>query len=94
VSNASVIQRMHTLLDQYRANELSAGELEQAVEFHLDALEFIDLDVVHRARSLCSKLTYAHFLDGDEEFGEPQDAAAALAEFHQFLDTLPIGPPD
>lgn len=77
---------MHSLLDQYWANELDA------VEFHLGALEFIDLDTVRCARRLCQKLTHAHFLDGDDEFGNPDEAADLLAKFHRFLNGLPVAP--
>lgn len=90
--NASVIQRMRALPAQYLANELSVAEFERAVEQHVEALEFINLDLVHRARTMCSALIQAHFLDDDEEFGDPAAAMAALAEFHRFLDELPLAP--
>ena len=92
MSNASVIERMRELIKHYQNNGCSAGEFENAIEFHMDALEFIDLDTVHRARELAWELVNAHLLDGDIEFGDPVDADKARNEFYQFLDELPVGP--
>lgn len=91
MSNASVVQRMRGLLDDYQRRELSPEEFERAVEFHMDALEYIDLTAVREARRLCSRLVHAHYVDGDEEFGDPHDAAIVIEEFQDFLSGLPTG---
>lgn len=92
MSNQSVIQRMHRLLDSFVAHELRAEDFERAVEFHLDALEFIDFPTVHRARAILGRLVNAHYWEGEEEFGDPEDMAPIVKEFRQFLHELPIAP--
>lgn len=83
---------MRRLIEQYQNDDLKAGEFERTMEFHLESLEFIDLDVVHHARGLCHDLVRSHFWDGDVEFGDADDADKVRAEFYQFLDGLPVGP--
>lgn len=92
MSNASIIERMRGLLEDYQLRVLSPEEFERAIEFHMEALEYIDLHPVHEAQRLCSRLVHAHYADGDEEFGDPHDAGLVIDEFHSFLNVLPTGP--
>jgi len=80
---------MHALLNTYSAEAISPYEFERAIEFHIEALERIDLTAVHRARRLTAEVVRAHFYDADEEFGDPMDAKAAIQELREFIDGLP-----
>jgi hypothetical protein len=90
MSNASVIRRIQELLDSYDARTTSPYEFEQAIEFHMDALERIDLTHIHRARQLTADIVRAHFYDADDEFGSPEDEQIAMQQLRQFIDGLPI----
>jgi hypothetical protein len=96
VSNASIIQRMQVLLDNYHAGGLSGDQFVSAVYSHLDALEFVNYDAVRRGRDLCHELVHDQ-LWSEEEFDDPRNRAevlavrdAALAEFRRYLDQLPV----
>jgi hypothetical protein len=88
MSNASVIQRIRDLLDDFRSRALQAEELERAIDFHMEALECVDLATIHRSRELSHKIVQAYYCDGDEEFGDPVDLANSIWSFHDFLDEL------
>ena len=92
MSNLSIVKRMRELVDGVRAGNAGDGEFERAVEFHMGALEAIDFSAVQQARTLAHRVVLAHLFDGEEEFGEVQDAERAKRDFHAFLDALEIDP--
>jgi hypothetical protein len=87
MSNASVIQRIHKLLDLYDAKEVSPHEFEQAIEFHMDALEGVEYSAIHRARRLTGRIVCAH-REGEEEFCDSRLLKDAIQEFREFLAGL------
>lgn len=92
MSNASIVERIRGLIADYQSHTISPEEFESAIEFHIEALEYVDLEVVHKARNLCWELVNAHYIDGDEKFGNPDDLATVVNRFHKFLSSLPTAP--
>lgn len=88
MSNASIIQRLHGVLDDYSSGTISHLDVEDLSEAHLQALESISLRQIHQARSLRVRLVKADF-GRDEIFTPDETPSAVVQEFREFLNALP-----
>lgn len=89
MSNATVIQRMFAILDSFDVRSITPYDFERAIEFHMDALERIDSAAIHSARKLTADVVRAHFMEGEEEFGNEGDEQLAIKALRAFIETLP-----
>jgi hypothetical protein len=88
MSNQTVLKRLHVLIDQSDAASAANGSFERLIQSHLEALEGIALQEIHRARDLAHQVCHCHFIEGEEDFGDPVDAKRARDEFHSFVYEL------
>ncbi len=79
---------MNEILDEFMVGRLPDHEFENAIEFHMQGLEQIDLTQIHEARHLTRQIVDAHFWDGDEEFGDIENARRAATVLRDFLRSL------
>jgi hypothetical protein len=80
---------MHDLLHRYEAGQLSALEVETAIESHMSALEGIDSQIVHRSRHLSYRLVASETSQDERELFNCEDVSTVLADIRKFLDSLP-----
>ena len=80
---------MLALLADHESRLISTHDFEKAIEFHMQALDSIDLATIRNARDLTYRLVTSDFTDGDEVFSSNIDAATVRADFRKFLATLP-----
>jgi len=92
MSNASIVERMHVVLDQYEFGKLSTEAVEKSIRFHMEALECINLDWIRRAGDLTYRLVRSHYSAGMEEFIDVQAVKEVLSDFRRFFDEIPRGP--
>lgn len=91
MANASLVDRMLHVVDDYEAGRLSSEEVDRAIAFHMAGLERIGLREVHESRTLCHRLLVAHCFVGDEEFIDATEVGVVVAEMRRFLRSLPDG---
>jgi hypothetical protein len=81
---------MHELIDRFEARELSATEVENAIESHVQALEGIDLKAIHEARHLCYRLVVSDLTEIERELVDGEEVSTVLKAFRHFLDSLSV----
>jgi hypothetical protein len=80
---------MHKILDEYERGEKLPGEVEQAIQFHMEGLEALPYERIKEAGRLCHRLVTADLTDGEEQFIECEAVSAVLRDFRAFLNQLP-----
>jgi hypothetical protein len=91
MANVSLVSRMLHAVDEYEAGRLSSEQVERLIESHMEGLERIGLQEVHKSRSLTHRLVSAHCFDGVEEFMDVEQVKVVVAELRRFLRSLPDG---
>jgi hypothetical protein len=91
MANSDIIARMEGILDEYEAGRLRADDVERSIEFHIEALEALPYSRIKEASSLCARLVGALPTDESADFVGTEDIATVLANFRQFLASLPRG---
>jgi hypothetical protein len=89
MSNSGLIARMQHVLDEYEAGRLTSEAVEKSIEFHMQGLEQIGRSAVGTARDLSHRLVVSHMSDGEQEFIDAEKISTVIAEFRQFLKSLP-----
>jgi len=80
---------MRDALDQFERGQLTPLQLDKYFLTCMEGLERIRSVDLKTSRHLIAQLQRAHFLEDEVEFGSPEDAAKAVDECRQFLDSLP-----
>ena len=88
MANADIITRMHRILDTYEQGELQPLQVEQAIQFHMEALEALPYQRIKDADHLCYRLVTADMSVGEEDFIEAESVSAVLRDFRAFLVAL------
>lgn len=93
-TNASLIQRMHALVDRFQARELEDGLFIDAIYSHLQGLEFTDFLLIQAAGDLCCDFVGDSMWREDEPDNPHalKKEAESLAKFRKCLDQLPTTP--
>ena len=89
MANCDIIDRMIGLLDDYEAGRIQPTDVERSMEMNIRALEALPYAYIKQASTLCYRLVAAHLNDGPEEFPNEEVVTKVLAEFRQFLASLP-----
>ncbi len=89
MANSDLIAKMQSVVDDYEVGRILPEQVEQALEFHMQALEGVDLPAIHKVRSFSYRLVAAHLADGEQEFRGDERVSTVLAELRCFLHSLP-----
>ena len=92
MANPDIIARMQHILDDYEAGRILPEQVERSLEFHMQALEGIGLQSIHRVRTFSHRLVSAHLSDGEQEFRDDERVSTVVSELRRFLSSLPATP--
>ena len=89
MANSLIIQRMLDAIKEFEARKLSASNLEESLEMHMQALEQIGSQEINVSRRFGYRIVAADLADGEQEFEGDEKVSTVLNELRRFLRSLP-----
>jgi hypothetical protein len=89
MAHSDIVRRMLQIIDDHEAGRITSSDVERGIENHMQAMEGIGLPEIHESRNLTYRLVISWFNNGDEQYGNEEDAAGVRAKMRDFFRALP-----